>query len=439
VNLQNYEILQKVEEIFRKANKYDLVLIYYSGHGKLSGKGRLLLTTKNTRTDLLISTSIPIEIIKILMTDSKTKKVVVILDCCYSGLAGEELSKGDMDDLLQSVSKSNGIYILTSSTGSQQSYEDESEDYGLFTKHLIDGIRSRYAVNGEGNITIESLFSYIEDKMRFENKQTPRKWNLNISGEIVIARIDDEKKEERKKKIISKIHTLFQENIIPHPIYLKVIEIMDPGVQMSSSQDILREKLLDKILEDSFKPGDFIENWYKIDKVAEVHLPEPVHFEGVTSKLISLEIDPPSRDANKWINLGQYLNNQWFKHDEAIKAYEKALELDPRNQFAWTYKGVALCEVGDYNGAIMAHNMAIELNPKFYIALNNKGIALDKLGKYNDAIKAYNEAITLKPKYADAWFNKGRALRKLGKKGSSNEAFSEAKKFGLCTSLTEIF
>jgi len=64
------------------------------------------------------------------------------------------------------------------------------------------------------------------------------------------------------------------------------------------------------------------------------------------------------------------------KHDEAINAYDKAIELDPKDASAWY----------------------------------NKGHALNRLEKHDGAIKAYDKAIELDPKYASAWYNKGNAL-----------------------------
>ena len=67
---------------------------------------------------------------------------------------------------------------------------------------------------------------------------------------------------------------------------------------------------------------------------------------------------------------------------------------------AWNNKGIALYSQGKYNEAIKAYDEAIKLDPKYAMAWNNKGLALNSQGKYNEAIKAYDEAIKLDPKYA---------------------------------------
>jgi hypothetical protein len=111
VDKPHYKILPTLNRTLNNANKNDLVLIYYSGHGKLNIANRLHLATANTNSEELESTSISIGRIRELVEVSATKKVVLILDCCYSGAAGTEFVKvrGGVDDQLQFASKDCGI------------------------------------------------------------------------------------------------------------------------------------------------------------------------------------------------------------------------------------------------------------------------------------------------------------------------------------------
>ena len=54
------------------------------------------------------------------------------------------------------------------------------------------------------------------------------------------------------------------------------------------------------------------------------------------------------------------------------------------------------------------------INPKNESALSNKGIALDDLGNYNGAILYYDKALAINPGEADVLYNKGNALYDLG-------------------------
>lgn len=154
-----------------------MILIYYSGHGKLDHAGKLHLATTNTNAKYLKSTSISINFIKDLLDDSRTTKVILILDCCYSGLAGEAFARGGFHEELQSLSQVTGTYIITASSGTQAAFEKPEDGYGVFTKHAIEGITSWEAANKEGNVTMDSLYSYIDKEMQ---RRHPKAYEVGL-------------------------------------------------------------------------------------------------------------------------------------------------------------------------------------------------------------------------------------------------------------------
>jgi len=116
-NVGSNKAIREIHKILNDAQKDDLVLIYYSGHGKLNSQGHLYLATKDTENHLLETTSISMEEIKRLMDASRSNKQVIILDCCYSGAAGKVFTKGSFDDQLQVVFGGSGTFLMTASTG----------------------------------------------------------------------------------------------------------------------------------------------------------------------------------------------------------------------------------------------------------------------------------------------------------------------------------
>ena len=200
-NVPNHAVQEKIEQVIQTADKDDLILIYYSGHGKLDRAGKLHLATTNTNINILKSTSVSINFIKELLDGSRTNKIILILDCCYSGLAGEVFARGGIDDELQLLARVTGTYIITASGRTQVAFEKPEDGYGVFTKHAIDGITSWEAANTDGDVTMESLYSYIHKKMLEERIQTPMKWALNVKGELVIASKSKLKTAQQKQKL----------------------------------------------------------------------------------------------------------------------------------------------------------------------------------------------------------------------------------------------
>ena len=92
----------------------------------------------------------------------------------------------------------------------------------------------------------------------------------------------------------------------------------------------------------------------------------------------------------------------------------------------WFHKGSELISSEKYNEAIKAYDKAIEINPHDSLAWYNKGLALDKLNKHEEAMKAYDKAIEIDPRDSTAWYNKGTILGKLGKDDITIEPFDKS-------------
>ena len=103
------------------------------------------------------------------------------------------------------------------------------------------------------------------------------------------------------------------------------------------------------------------------------------------------------------------------RYDEALRAIDKALDLNPRNEVAWLNKGNALSKMGRLIDALRCFNAAIKVNPKNEVAWNNKGNALARLGHYEEALACYERALEIDADYRGAWVNKGYVLTKLGR------------------------
>jgi len=187
-NQPHREVLKEVARCLDNAQRDDMVLLYFSGHGKLDSGNRLHLATSNTTSDLLGVTSIPVQTIKELIDRSGTEKIIVILDCCYSGAIGAAFKGGDVDSELQIASGGKGKYIMTASTGIQVAEEKEGDNYSVFTNYLLEGLRTGDAdLNGDGEITADELYTYVRDRVVKSGKQEPMKYAIGVTGDLRIA------------------------------------------------------------------------------------------------------------------------------------------------------------------------------------------------------------------------------------------------------------
>ena len=137
----------------------------------------------------------------------------------------------------------------------------------------------------------------------------------------------------------------------------------------------------------------------------------------------AIEMNPQYADA--WNNKGVALDGL-ERYEEALKDFEKAIEIDPNFADARNNKGVALGHLKRYEAALKAFKKAIKINRRDAVAWKNKGDAFCKLEKYKDALKGYEKATKIKPNFVEALYNKGVALCKLEKYKDALKVFEKA-------------
>ncbi|PSB18966.1 hypothetical protein C7B65_13175 [Phormidesmis priestleyi ULC007] len=162
---------EAIETLFASRKKDDLVLLFFSGHGIKDDQGRLYLSNAKTRTNqegLVRSTAVPASIVQESMTRSRSKRQVVILDCCFSGAFAEGmLAKDDGSVDINSQLGGEGRAILTSSTSTQYSFEQQGSDLSVYTRYLIEGIETGAAdQDNDGSISIDELHEYAKRKVQ---------------------------------------------------------------------------------------------------------------------------------------------------------------------------------------------------------------------------------------------------------------------------------
>lgn len=129
--------------------------------------------------------------------------------------------------------------------------------------------------------------------------------------------------------------------------------------------------------------------------------------------------------ATEWFERGYSLGISGNQKD-AVEAFNKSIELNPRLAVVYYNRGVAYHVLGNYQQAIKDLDMAIELNPLFSVAYSNRGIAHGELGNYQQAVKDFNKAIELNPRLAVAYYNRGNAYFNLGNHQQAIKNFNKA-------------
>jgi tetratricopeptide (TPR) repeat protein len=134
--------------------------------------------------------------------------------------------------------------------------------------------------------------------------------------------------------------------------------------------------------------------------------------EAIAAYQRAIELDPEVAYLHN--NLGNVYRAQG-RHEEAIAAYQQAIDLDPEFAYPHNNLGNVYADLGRYEEAIAAYQRAIALDPEDAVYHYNLGIAYQHAGRYEEAIAAYQRAIDLDPGNAAFQASFAAVCRELGR------------------------
>ncbi len=101
------------------------------------------------------------------------------------------------------------------------------------------------------------------------------------------------------------------------------------------------------------------------------------------------------------------------QNNEALAAFDRALQLENRLAPAYYHKGQALDRLGRPAESVTAYKTSLEIDPKFTPALFDMGAAYYNNGDYNNAAIAYESAVEVGPKNYQAHANLASTYRQM--------------------------
>ncbi|MEC4814550.1 MAG: SUMF1/EgtB/PvdO family nonheme iron enzyme [Scytonema sp. PMC 1069.18] len=206
-NPQRQDMAYAIEHLFANLQKEDLLLFYFSGHGIKDERGKLYLSTRSTHKQngrLIKSSAVAANFLHENINDSKSQRQVIILDCCFSGAIAQGLTvKDDGSVDIQTQLGGKGRAILTSSTSTQYSFEQEGSELSIYTRYLVEGIEKGAAdKDNDGWISVDELHEYASNKVQeAAPAMTPKFYPVEEGYRILLAKSpkDDPKLKYRKE------------------------------------------------------------------------------------------------------------------------------------------------------------------------------------------------------------------------------------------------
>jgi hypothetical protein len=192
-------ILQGLSRLSQRCNQDSTVFFYFSGHGGRleSGPhaGQYLLPVDTVYPDdkALAQTALSDTEFTAALNDIPARKAVVIFDCCHSGGIGQprdpatpEVKAGLSASYYEALAAGRGRVILASSRTTEYSYVLAGADYGLFTQHLLAGLRGSIP-SEDGLIRIFDLFEYLQPRVSHDHPQQHALFKAEVEENFPVA------------------------------------------------------------------------------------------------------------------------------------------------------------------------------------------------------------------------------------------------------------
>ncbi len=179
-----------VEDLFANRQRDDLVLLYFSGHGLKDQDAKFFLSTRDTgcyqNGNFFRATALPASELQEYIKNSRSKRQIIILDCCFSGAFVQGMPiKGELN--IQEELGGKGRAILTSSSPIEYSFESDNNDLSIYTKYLVEGIETGAAdKDGDQLISVNELHEYASERVKEAAPAMTPKFYLSLEGDETI-------------------------------------------------------------------------------------------------------------------------------------------------------------------------------------------------------------------------------------------------------------
>ena len=164
---------EEIEGFFADRTPADLLVLYLSCHGVKDQDGRLYFAAKDTRLQRLAASGISSRFVNEQMGNSRSRQIVLLLDCCYSGaFARGFATRGSEGVELKERFQGRGRVVITASSAMEYAFEagqltDESGQPSVFTSAVVRGLETGEADrDGDGRVSVDELYDFVFEQVR---------------------------------------------------------------------------------------------------------------------------------------------------------------------------------------------------------------------------------------------------------------------------------
>ncbi len=384
------------------AKEPDRVVIYFAGHGFISG-ARAYLAPYDIDPANVGGTGYPMDTLgAVAGSKIKAKSKVLLTDSCHSGAISPDAELAQVNKSLLDLSRS--MFSLTASRDREISYESKNwgDGHGIFTYYVVKGLEGEADESGDGIVTADELAEYVRRNVREVTKgqQNPTSDKGSFDPNMILAYIPGGLR--AGKAPAPKDGTLiFEAN-------MDDVEVFVDGV----SQGVVNRDAPKRL--PGLKPGNHtvqgVKMGYEPDGPRE-EIVYPGRESTVSIKILIARRRPKA--ALDELNHGIEFYNKGFadNYKKAIVHFDKALAIDPKFSQASLYLGRAYNSLFDEDKSQAAFRHAIEMDPDYLEARVSLAGSLLDTGAVDEAIRQLNTVTQRDSSNAMAFYLEAEAYR----------------------------
>ena len=193
-----------VRTVCRSLHSDDRLFFFYAGHGFSDGMHNYI-TCHDTVYDDMVATSVQLQSLLREVSQSKCKRIVLMLDSCHSGLEIDDSMRSVLSDMTDVEFKafcdaSEHHLAFASCKTDEVSYSTGRVQHGIWSYHLIQAFEGtdKKALDRKKFLTATSLQNFLAQEVPRSVRtmltgakvQTPIAWG-NMSREVLLADFTD--------------------------------------------------------------------------------------------------------------------------------------------------------------------------------------------------------------------------------------------------------
>ena len=191
INSDLVKTRKAIVHLFSHKYRDDLVLLYYTGHGLKDEYGNLYLALPATRKSDPTEIALEAAFVRLQRDRNASHRQILILDCCYSGAFVHSGAKALTDSVhlhpQDFDSGGHGRFILAASAANESAFEHDGQS--IFTRHLVEALRTGDAAPDKSVITVQDLHEYVSRRVAAEDApMKPRFWADEQTDPVIIAK-----------------------------------------------------------------------------------------------------------------------------------------------------------------------------------------------------------------------------------------------------------